>query len=458
MVNFKLLLASALPLTTVLAFPQYAAESRGLNLAHFEKTVDDIIKRANIPQLHADARERRRNKRAPTFSESQLVDITGVHAFKAPGASDTRGPCPGLNVLSNHGYFARNGNTNLVESISALVEVFNMGVDTAVSPLTNSRLGQTSLLTSVSFSPAIQTVLVAYSIAIIGDPIALTWSIGRSPDKSTLLPGILSAPGGIDQSHNNYESDASVTRGDSFLTNGDVWSVQIDKFKALYNLQPDPATADYTRDILVQHRNFTIQQSISTNPNFYFAPWSGLVVATAAHNFVAHFFANHSASRPEGYLDQSTLKSFFSIVGDTPETFTWVPGEERIPSNWYKPSTPYTLVDVVTEVVAAILAVPAAGKIGGNTGKVNSFVGVDVANVTGGVLNAQTLLEGNNLFCFAYATARAGVPTILGGLVSTLGQTLGFLDSKLAGILPQLGCPQLDKLNLDAFNQFPGRG
>ncbi|SGY15252.1 BQ5605_C013g07303 [Microbotryum silenes-dioicae] len=458
MVNFKLLLASALPLTTVLAFPQYAAESRGLNLATFEKIVDDIIKRANIPQLHADARERRRNKRAPTFSESQLVDITGVHAFKAPGASDTRGPCPGLNVLSNHGYFARNGNTNLVESISALVEVFNMGVDTA-------------------------TVLVAYSIAIIGDPIALTWSIGRSPGKSTLLPGILSAPGGIDQSHNNYESDASVTRGDSFLTNGDVWSVQIDKFKALYNLQSDPATADYTRDILVQHRNFTIQQSISTNPNFYFAyvlhlywltssqactltksdppfrrPWSGLVVATAAHNFVANFFANHSASRPEGYLDQSTLKSFFSIVGDTPETLTWVPGEERIPSNWYKPPTPYTLVDVVAEVVAVILAVPAAGKIGGNTGKVDSFVGVDVANVTGGVLNAQTLLEGNNLFCFAYATARAGIPTILGGLVCTLGQTLGFLDSKLAGILPQLGCPQLDKLNLDAFNQFPGRG
>ncbi|KDE05697.1 hypothetical protein MVLG_03931 [Microbotryum lychnidis-dioicae p1A1 Lamole] len=419
MVNFKLLLASALPLTTVLAFPQYAAESRGLNLATFEKIVDDIIKRANIPQLHADARERRRNKRAPTFSESQLVDITGVHAFKAPGASDTRGPCPGLNVLSNHGYFARNGNTNLVESISALVEVFNMGVDTA-------------------------TVLVAYSIAIIGDPIALTWSIGRSPGKSTLLPGILSAPGGIDQSHNNYESDdASVTR---------------DKFKALYNLQSDPATADYTCDILVQHRNFTIQQSISTNPNFYFAPWSGLVVATAAHNFVANFFANHAASRPEGYLDQSTLKSFFSIVGDTPETLTWVPGEERIPSNWYKPPTPYTLVDVVAEVVAVILAVPAAGKIGGNTGKVDSFVGFDVANVTGGVLNAQTLLEGNNLFCFAYATARAGIPTILGGLVCTLGQTLGFLDSKLAGILPQLGCPQLDKLNLDAFNQFPGRG
>lgn len=37
------------------------------------------------------------------------------------------------------------------------------------------------------------------------------------------------------------------------------------------------------------------------------------------------------------------------------------------------------------------------GSIGGNTGTVNSFTGVDLGDTTGGVYNAQTLFEGNNL-------------------------------------------------------------
>lgn len=34
--------------------------------------------------------------------KAQLVDVTGVHAFKAPNlaAGDQRGPCPGLNALA----------------------------------------------------------------------------------------------------------------------------------------------------------------------------------------------------------------------------------------------------------------------------------------------------------------------------------------------------------------------
>ena len=40
-----------------------------------------------------------------TFNENQLIDVTGEHAWVAPGPSDIRGPCPGLNALANHGYF-----------------------------------------------------------------------------------------------------------------------------------------------------------------------------------------------------------------------------------------------------------------------------------------------------------------------------------------------------------------
>lgn len=40
-----------------------------------------------------------------TFNENQLIDVTGTHAWVAPGPNDLRGPCPGLNALANHGYF-----------------------------------------------------------------------------------------------------------------------------------------------------------------------------------------------------------------------------------------------------------------------------------------------------------------------------------------------------------------
>ena len=40
-----------------------------------------------------------------TFNENQLIDVTGKHAWVAPGPNDLRGPCPGLNALANHGYF-----------------------------------------------------------------------------------------------------------------------------------------------------------------------------------------------------------------------------------------------------------------------------------------------------------------------------------------------------------------
>lgn len=37
----------------------------------------------------------------PFDAASQYVDTTGSHAFQAPGPTDQRGPCPGLNALAN---------------------------------------------------------------------------------------------------------------------------------------------------------------------------------------------------------------------------------------------------------------------------------------------------------------------------------------------------------------------
>ena len=42
-------------------------------------------------------------------AKKQLIDVSGSHAWQAPGPNDARGPCPGLNALANHGYLPRDG-------------------------------------------------------------------------------------------------------------------------------------------------------------------------------------------------------------------------------------------------------------------------------------------------------------------------------------------------------------
>ena len=41
--------------------------------------------------------------------------------------------------------------------------------------------------------------------------------------------------------------------------------------------------------------------------------------------------------------------------------------------------------------------------VGGNTNGVNTFAGLDLGNLTGGVINGQNLLQGDNFACFCRA-------------------------------------------------------
>jgi len=88
--------------------------------------------------------------------------------------------------------------------------------------------------------------------------------------------------------------------------------------------------------------------------------------------------ANHSEEYPEGYLDRQTFASFFGVDGDSEDNFIAQQGHEQIPDNWYKRpiddefSTPDFLVDILEHAAyySCLLL------FGGNTGTVDSFVGV----------------------------------------------------------------------------------
>lgn len=64
----------------------------------------------------------------PPFDASQqYVSNTGSHAFKAPSATDQRGPCPGLNAMANHGYMPHNGIGQMSDFVQGTAAVFGMG-------------------------------------------------------------------------------------------------------------------------------------------------------------------------------------------------------------------------------------------------------------------------------------------------------------------------------------------
>lgn len=177
----------------------------------------------------------------------------------------------------------------------------------------------------------------------------------------------------------------------------------------------------------------------------------------AAYTFIYRFMSNKSAEYPEGYLDGDVLKSFFSITGDS-GGFHWTEGNERIPDNWYKRAVgdEYTIPYFITDLNAAALEYPQFINVDGNTGKVDTFTGVNLEDLTGGVYNLQTLAQGDNAACFAFQFSQQAAPDLLKGLFSSITQSLNQLNSALATVFAELSCPQLQSIDTSQFANYPG--
>lgn len=84
-------------------------------------------------------------------------------------------------------------------------------------------------------APDLSGFLAAVSVALAGDVVTQTWSIG-GPFPAPATDGLLSNPGGISNSHNKYEGDASIVRGDAYLNGGKGYIFKMNKFQHLYNI------------------------------------------------------------------------------------------------------------------------------------------------------------------------------------------------------------------------------
>jgi hypothetical protein len=126
-------------------------------------------------------------------------------------------------------------------------------------------------------------------------------------------------------------------------------------------------------------------------------------------------------------------------------------------TGYRRPTDDYGFVAAVTDGLIFDSIDDRFLSIGGNTGTTNSFTGVSVADLTGGVFNAQSLRKGNNLWCFAMQAAAGEAPDLLKPLFSSVTKPLQMLNAATNQAIAALGgCPQLSSIDNSQFDKFPG--
>jgi len=139
------------------------------------------------------------------------------------------------------------------------------------------------------------------------------------------------------------------------------------------------------------------------------------------------------------------IRSFYAIYGEE-GSFEYRKGWERIPKNWYRVPSDYSLAQLNIDIVEFVSKYPELGSIGGNTGTVNSFAGIDIGDLTGGIYNAETLLEGNNLVCFVFQIVKTISPDALSTLYNVINGPLEVVTNALATPLLDMACPALGNM------------
>ena len=343
------------------------------------------------------------NSYAHLNSESlKSVQGSASHPFQSPGPNDIRGPCPGLNTAANHGYLNRSGITTFNELIQMQQKLYNVGLDLAI-------------------------FLATVGVALDGDIVTGKLSIGRN---SSAVPGLLKTPGGLN-THNTFEGDTSLTRNDYYLANGNNYAFNGTLYKMMHKVAKQNGGL-YNRATMATYRYQRYQESLRDNGNFVFLPQSILLFGAAS--FLYQLFPNGTDMLPT----ELAISSFFGAKSDGSGHWTSIP--ERIPANWVKRKTPYTLVDVSAEVLALYVKHPVL--FGGNVGgKPNTFL----PSLTKLPLSQRTV---NGVLCFLYQAILSVVPSQVQPIVTDPAAILNFTISKLDPVLGiRFGCPSTS-LNL----------
>ncbi|KAJ6620976.1 Chloroperoxidase [Mycena sp. CBHHK59/15] len=365
-------------------------------------------------------------------SQAQYVNVTGPHAYVAPGPGDERGPCPGLNSLANHNFIPHNGIVSFLGAIDASVTVYGLAVE-----------GST----------------FAAALALFGADLIspdLQFSIGGPSPSFLGFGGILGSPTGLSYTHNQFESDSSATRGDFYQFNNNGHDLQVNYFQELYDLQPASPAANYNKSVIFKHRVRRFNQSIFENPYFFYGPVE-MLVSSLTHCLIYALMSNHSTEYPDGILSNDILKSLYGISTASGQ-LVYTRGTERIPDNWNRRplGDDYGAVHIIADVVELWQFAPQLLLVGGNTHGVNTYAPLDIANFTNGVYSAATLLDRNNAACFVFQATRLLVPDALNSLQDLVMVLVQKVVDAVEGMLAVLTCPELTGVNQAMLEHYPG--
>jgi hypothetical protein len=110
-------------------------------------------------------------------------------------------------------------------------------------------------------------------------------------------------PRGISNSHNFIEADSSPTRDDIYVT-GDPVTMNLKTFELLYDMVPENSGHTFTLEVMADFAYRRWNDSIWTNPVFYYGPISGTIARNTGFCFIANLMANHTSENPEGVLSK----------------------------------------------------------------------------------------------------------------------------------------------------------
>lgn len=322
------------------------------------------------------------------------------YTFQAPGPGDSRGPCPGLNLLANYGYLPRDGHVNFGQILDATSRGFNMGTDLA-------------------------TVLATFAVLGSGDLDNLSFYLGAGKN------GI----GGLNR-HSVVEADVSPNR-EGMYNNSPTLNTS-DRFTDYYNgcgdnhhlssrlvkqmvgfAATDP-NKQFSMNVMASHYGQSAGFSKNYNPFLYYFPFPQ-IVSLAAFSFYPQFFSNGTY----GAGGVPNYKSIMSIIGaeydSNRKEFKYVP--ERWPENWYRRAVPYgavgALTDAFTQIYPRNIIVPGTAQLGTPN------------------FSVQTIL------CDVYQGINSITPLTLGGTeeqtAKAISWALSVLDPVFKGTA--LGCP-----------------
>ncbi|THV89509.1 Cloroperoxidase [Aureobasidium pullulans] len=355
----------------------------------------------------------------PDFLPSNITGLKkfpeAAYPYKDPAPSDQRGPCPGMNTLANHGYIPRNGITTVAQTVVAAARVFNMGAD-------------------------LTTFLAGGSVLFAGDIPTMRYSIGGA-DKRTNSAGALGSALGTETGLSGHlrfkEGDASGTRCDFYLCDGDNHNMNGSIFKDLQDKAKTYGGGQYNVKALIHHSAAQYQNSRNNNPNFYFLPPSSALTIGATY-FTAGFFSNGTIGYG-GVANEASIASFDGAYFNTNGTVSYQP-EQIPPQGWYRRGFPMFLSEGIDGIitlytgVAAILGQP--DLFGANTGTAGDFNGQQsLASFAGSGNYGGTTVNGT--ICALEGALYGDFVSEFSNVLST---AVGALNT-VTSLFGQYGCP-----------------